>query len=93
MFDRELSAVLDNILDPNTSATTTREITIRVAFKPNEDREVGVVAIASTSKLAPVKAVGTMVYIGRRGGRAVATENNPRQMAFDTLGAASDRAS
>jgi hypothetical protein len=87
MFNRELEKVLENICDPNTSPTTAREITLKVTLKPNEDREVGIVAIASNAKLAPVKSVATMVYIGKKSGRFVATENNPRQMAFGAVDA------
>jgi hypothetical protein len=87
MFNRELEKVLENICDPNTKATAAREITLKVTFKPNEDREVGVVDISSSAKLAPVKSVGTMVYIGKKSGRFVATENNPRQPAFDIFAA------
>jgi hypothetical protein len=93
MFGRELEKVLTNITDPNTSATAVREITIKVTFKPNEDREVGIVGIAAASKLAPFKPVQTMVYIGMRKGKPTAMENNPKQLAFEQIRPASERAS
>jgi hypothetical protein len=83
MFQTELDKVLTNIIDPNTKATTVRRITLTVDIKPDEDRSFGLVAIATTAKLAPVKAVGTAIYIGQRAGHAVATERDTKQLTFD----------
>lgn len=83
MFHDELQKVLTNILDPNTRPTVVRSITLKVEIKPDEDRSFGAVAISTQSKLAPVKAVGTAIYIGKRAGEAVATERDSRQLTFD----------
>lgn len=83
MFQAELDKVLTNILDPNTRPTTVRRITLSVDIKPDEDRSFGTVAISTAAKLAPVKAVGTAIYIGSRAGHPVATERDNRQLAFD----------
>jgi len=83
MFQAELDKTLINITDPNTRPTAVRRITLTVDIKPDEDRSFGTVIIATQSKLAPVKAVGTAIYIGNRAGKAVATERDVRQLTFD----------
>lgn len=83
MFDEELQRVLDNILDVNTDPKQAREITLKVKIQPNENREMGAVSIGTVSKLAPSKSVSTVFFMGRRAGRAVATERNPKQLTFD----------
>src|SRR5262245_44360057 len=83
MFNDELSKVLDNILDPNTTATAARSVTLTFTIKPDEDRTYGPGTIEVTTKFAPRKGVGVPVYIGRRAGKAVATERDQRQMSFD----------
>lgn len=82
MFNDELVKVLDNILDPNTPATAPRSVTLTFSIRPDEDRTYGPGTIQVVTKLAPRKGVGVPVYIGRRGGRAVATERDQRQMSF-----------
>lgn len=83
MFQVELEKVLANIIDVNTKPTSVRRISLTVDIKPDEDRSFGTVAIATASKLAPVKAVGTAIYIGSHAGQPVATERDTRQLAFD----------
>lgn len=83
MFGDELQRVLDNIIDPNTDPKAIREVTLKVKIKPDEDREMGNVTIATASKLAPVKSVDTIVFIGQVEGKAIATERNPKQPAFE----------
>lgn len=82
-FEDELNRVLENVLDPNTKPTTSRSVTLTVTFKPDEDRSFANTLIEVKSKLAPSRAVGTAIYIGRHAGRAVATERDTRQMRFD----------
>lgn len=81
-FEDELNRVLENILDPNTKPTVTRSVTLTVTVKPDEDRSFANTLIEVKSKLAPSRAVGTAIYIGRHGGRAVATERDTRQMTL-----------
>lgn len=83
MFQYEFERVLDNILDPNTKATTGRSVTLTVNIKPDQDRAFGSTVIEVKSKLAPVRGVTTGIYIGRRAGQAVASERDTRQLAFD----------
>ncbi len=85
MFDAALQQVLDNILDPNTKPTDTREVTLKIKFKPDEDRELVGITICPSVKLgAPVPYV-TQAYVGKDGGEAVATEYNPKQLHMQNL--------
>jgi len=83
IFNEELTKMLDNVLDPNTSATAARSVTLTFAVTPDEDRSFGSGKIDVSSKLAPHKSVGLPVYIGRHAGKAVATERDSRQLSFD----------
>lgn len=83
LFDRELSHVCENILDPNTDAGTVREINIKIKIKPDESRRMAAVALMVSSKTGPVRGVGTQFFFGKRGGQAVAVEANPAQLTFD----------
>jgi len=74
-----LDKVLQNIGDPNTDAEATRTITLKIKIKPDENRELAGVQIDAESKLAPHRPVGTSVFVGKKDGRVVAVENNPRQ--------------
>jgi len=52
-FDLILNEVLTNIQDPNTDTKPTREITLKVKFKPDEDRFLSGISIECwPSKLA-----------------------------------------
>jgi hypothetical protein len=83
LFNDELEKVLQNILDPNTKPTAVRSVTLTFSIKPDEDRTYGASVIDVKSKLAPVKGVGMPIYIGKHAGKAVATERDQRQMAFE----------
>lgn len=78
-FDIELERVLKNIEDVNTNPTGARTITLKVTFKPNEERQVADVKIDASSKLASIKPTKTVIYMGRRGGKTMAVESNPTQ--------------
>lgn len=81
LFDRELQAVIENMLDVNTDPRAKREIVLKFVFKPSEKRTSAAVLIASTSKLCPVNPQDATIHVGRmrRGGKLVAVEDNPRQ--------------
>lgn len=53
LFGRELAKLVQNIDDVSTSATAAREITVKIKFKPSEDRASFEVEGQVTSKLAP----------------------------------------
>ena len=74
-FERELDRVVKDILDPNTEAKATREINVKLIFKPDEDRDIGLTGMKVTSKLAGSKECLTKVAFGRdRTGRVEARE-------------------
>jgi len=80
VFDMALQRVLDNINDPNTKPSATREVTLKVTIKPSEDRGSGAIAIACSSKLASIQEVGTVLYFGKdEMGDGAAFEFNARQ--------------
>lgn len=79
LFECELNRILTNIADPNTDATATRKVTIEVAFKPNADRDVANVTLKCASKLAGIQTVETQLFMGRRNGKLIAVESDPRQ--------------
>lgn len=80
LWQREFARVLENIEDPNTEATEEREITLKITFKPEDDREVnGCKILCKANKLAGPRAIGTTVHIGRRYGALVAVEYDPNQ--------------
>lgn len=78
-FDMQLAKVLENIQDPNTEATEVRSITLEVKLKPSEDRDRAQTAVRVKTKLAGPKPVETTVHMGRKDGRLVAVDYDPRQ--------------
>jgi hypothetical protein len=82
LFNAELVKVLENILDPNTTAKTKRSVTLVFSIVPDEDRAFGQGKIDVRVTLAPRRGVGVPVYIGRRAGQPVATERDTRQLEF-----------
>lgn len=64
-LDGELQKIFSNIHDPNTSATAKRVATIKLEFKPDDNRQVVTVSSDFTTKLAPVEGVSTTVLTGR----------------------------
>jgi hypothetical protein len=85
LFNEELTNVIANILDPNTKAESVRSVTLKVEIKPTESRSMGNVSVSVQSKLAPPKGTSTVLYFGKKSGKAVATERDPNQLSFDDL--------
>lgn len=79
LFEAELTRVLANITDPNTDAKAKRSIALSVTFKPNADRDEAEIAVSCSAKLAGIKTVSGRLYVGKRAGKLVAVENDPRQ--------------
>jgi len=52
IFDRELQRVLKDIMDPNTEATAQREVNLKIVIKPDEERDLGIVGVRASSRLA-----------------------------------------
>jgi hypothetical protein len=61
--DYEMKRVLDNILDPNTSATAKRKMTITVTFEPDDDRKNIFTKVDVKTALSATNAVKTTLYI------------------------------
>lgn len=78
--DYEIAKVLPNILDVNTKATAKREIVVKLALRPYEDRSGFDVEAVSTSKLAPTNPVRTSFCIlgDRATGEVQVVENTPQ---------------
>lgn len=83
MFERHLEDVLRDIDDPNTDPKAKRTITIEVTFSPSEDRRAAAVWVKFGAKKAGVKPMGTVVHLGRKGGRLVAMGADPNQGELD----------
>jgi len=64
-LDGELDKVFNNIHDPNTLATAKRGVTIKLEFKPDENRKVVTMTSDFIPKLAPVEGVATTLLTGR----------------------------
>lgn len=79
LFERELTAVLTNIKDINTAPRVKREITIKVSFKPDENRERSDIELDVRSKLAGVRPVNKEVFLGTQDGELIAIQSNPKQ--------------
>ncbi len=60
-----MQKVIDNMQDPNTPWKNKRQITIKLAFSQNEDRDDTAVEVSVDTKLAPVSPVVTRMAIGR----------------------------
>lgn len=85
--DYEMSKIMDNILDPNTSASKKRTLTLTVEFTPDADRQQISVNVVAKSKLEPTNPVRTSLYVtGDHNGEVTAVEMVPQvpgQMAVD----------
>lgn len=74
--DDAMCKVLENMQDPNTPWKAKRQITIKIAFTQNEERDDTAVDLSVEMKLAPVSPVRTRMSIGRdlRDGKIYAEE-------------------
>ena len=61
--DYEITKILENILDPNTSATTARKLTITLTLKPDDTRQNIAVSCVAKSTLAATNPVTTSLYV------------------------------
>jgi hypothetical protein len=60
--DYEMGRVMRNIMDPNTSPTEKREITLTIKLSPDDERAVIGVSVTAKSKLAPTVPIKTALY-------------------------------
>ena len=61
--DYEMGRIIENILDPNTSATSKRKLTITVEFKPDDSRQTVGVSVSAKSTIVPTNAVTTALFV------------------------------
>lgn len=61
--DYEITRILQNILDPNTSATAARKLTITLTLKPDDTRQNIAVGVVDKSTLAATNPVTTSLYV------------------------------
>jgi hypothetical protein len=87
LWQNALDGVLRNIEDPNTDVKSKRHIRLDFLFAvADEERRMGDVEVRCTTKLAGVKGVKTLVYIGRQQGQLVAVEQPRQQDLFPAPG-------
>lgn len=61
--DYEMSRLLANILDANTSPTAKRKLTITLELKPDDQRQNISVSVTAKSALAPTSPVVTSLFV------------------------------
>lgn len=84
----ELQKVFKNMQDPNTPWKNKRQITLKMVFEQNEDRDDCKCDISVETKLAPVKGIATRFSMARNldNGEVEAVEYGPGikgQMSMD----------
>ena len=63
-LNEALVQVADNIQNPNTEATTKRQINVTIKFAPNKTRQLVNTQIAVATKLAATEAIDTQMIMG-----------------------------
>lgn len=83
-WGEELARLAENVMDPNTEATTTRSLKLEVKIKPTSERRDAEVTLQVSSKLAPPIGVRTRAFFGidRKTGQVVVCEHNANQLAL-----------
>lgn len=61
-INRDIEAVMRNVVDPNTDVKAKRKITVTIEFKPNEQRNYITTNVNSKPTLAP--ALGAVTALG-----------------------------
>ncbi|MDU1888735.1 MAG: replication terminator protein [Enterococcus faecalis] len=64
-LDGELEKVFENIHDPNTKPTDKRTVTIKLVFKPDENRQVVAMTSSFSTTPAPVRDFDTTILTGK----------------------------
>lgn len=79
-FETELMNVLNNINDPNTSATATRTITLTISISPKEDRTQLNTKFNCRSSLAGQLPAESRMFVAKdANGKLYAVDRDPRQ--------------
>lgn len=64
-FDKEMVRVLENLLDPNTDPKKSRKLTLTIALKGDDKRDIAEVDIQAKVALAPAKSISSRIVMGR----------------------------
>lgn len=84
-FSLELTKVLQNVRDMSTQATAKRSITLKVDFKPDDERVKINTEISVKTSLAPIEKHESQIFIAAtEEGELVALDNDPRQLPLFT---------
>lgn len=81
--DLEMTKAIENILDPNTSATAKRKITVTIELKADDTRRNIGVNYTVKSSLTPTNAVTTMLYVADEDNVVEMVPQIPGQMSVD----------
>lgn len=81
--DYEITKILDNILDPNTSATAACKLTITLTLKPDDTRQNIAVGVVAKSALAPTNPVTTTLYVADQETIVEMVPQVPGQLGMD----------
>ena len=79
----EMTRVVENILDPNTSATAARKITITLTLKSDDTRQNIAVSCVAKSTLAATNPVTTSLYVADEESIVEMVPQIPGQLAVD----------
>ena len=81
--DYEIFRILENIMDPNTSATAKRKLTLTLELKPDDSRQNITVSCVAKSTLANTNPVVTSLYVADEETVVEMVPQIPGQVAFD----------
>ena len=81
--DYEMARVVENILDPNTSATAARKITITLTLKSDDTRQNIAVSCVAKSTLAATNPVTTSLYVADEESIVEMVPQIPGQLTVD----------
>lgn len=81
--DYEMSRLLENILDANTSPTAKRRLTITLELKPDDQRQNISVSVTAKSALAPTNPVVTSLYVADNDNVVEMVPQIPGQFGID----------
>ena len=81
--DYEMTKAVENILDPNTSATAPRKITVTLTLKPDDTRQNIAVSCVAKSMLAATNPVTTSLYVADEESIVEMVPQIPGQLTVD----------
>lgn len=73
-LDRAMTAVAQNILDPNTTAKAKRKVIITITIAPDETRSTAQIEVGTKTTLAPEESVATTALLGQQNSEVVLNE-------------------